>query len=396
MGLQVKQLTPLCEEFIPNQIIARTEQLNEIFKLTIIPYTNSNLWIEGDQGLGKTLIVRDFFAKEVENRTLGKIFYIYCEASFRSALADMCRAMNLHIPYRQIGAGSIAYEVLKTYPECPRYIFVIDEPEKIYKSAVKDIADFVHALYNHLLVAQKPFNILFISRENKNKASRTFSADTLSRLKLQGVIFPCYTSPQITEILKQRLDISLEPDQYQDHAIIALSNHIYKIGGDIRQALEIIRHAVDTSENCITLQKMEEAIEWGKIKWWRSQIIDRMPSPHWSLITRIAAVVAQNSIDDGVYIANQPDVLKMYTKTVRTLALPALSPSSVYYVIKKIGERYGYYKQDLEGRGASMHLIFEDKNDRNHIIRATDDVDWEEQLSFDRKRETWPVASCME
>lgn len=384
MPINYKQTAPLSENFTPSELLARTEQLQQLLNRTLVPYDNSNVWIEGDSGFGKTLTTR-FFMREVESRKAGKTFYIACERSLKNSLEELCRVQGLRIPRASISAVTIADEILQKFPDAPRYIFILDEPEKVYKTTVSDIANFVHPLYNHMVMQRKNFNIVFVSRDTQIRASRYLPKDTLSRLRLQGIIFPRYVYPQVSKIITQRLNLVLDTDQYQRRAIIRICQHIYRIGGDIRQALQILRHAIfDLAADKLTLEIAEQAIEWGKIEWWKAQLTERLPGPHWAFVAFIAAELAMSDETEAKsesFVIDQQTVMKRYVEKCAETGLKPLGASSVYYIIDQIDKRYGFFKQRLEGARAS--LLFE-KNDRNHILKAGGEVDWSEIFAFEQ------------
>jgi hypothetical protein len=394
MPLQCKQITPLSDNFTPNQLLARVEQLHKMFELTLVPYDNSNLWIEGDPGLGKTLTAR-FFMQEVENRKAGKTFYVACDRSLKNAIQDTCHSHGIEIARRSLSASSVAEELIRKYPDAPRYIFLLDEPEKVYRTAVavSDIANFVHPLHNYMTRNGKNFNIIFISRETKLKATTYFPEDTRSRLRLQGIIFPRYMFPQIVSILSQRMALVLDSEQFERTALNVLARHIYRIGGDIRQALDILRYAIfNLATKKLTNQVMEDAVEWGKTEWWKAQLTERIPSPHWSMIAYVASQLAKKDEEGETYSVDQPVVMRGYTETMTTQGLHPLGASSVYYIIEQINKRYGFFKQKLERNGVAAKLVF-DQHDREHIMKVGSAIDWTEAFAFEHPT-TDPLMSA--
>jgi Cdc6-like AAA superfamily ATPase len=321
--------------------------------------------------------------QEVEARKAGKVFYIACERSLRNSLEELCRIHDLKIPRRAISASSVCEEVTKKY-DAPRYVFILDEPEKVYKTAVSDIANFVHPLYNYMVSNKKNFNVIFVSRDTKLRANNYLPTDTLSRLRLQGIIFPRYTFPQITSILIQRLALALDNSQYDKAAVSMLSKHIYRIGGDMRQALQILRHAVfDLATDKLTTKVSEQAVEWGKLEWWKSQLTDRVPGPHWAFVTFIAAQLSKNNGDNKAFTVDQPAVMKTYAELCAEKDIHPLGTSSVYYIIDQISNRFGFFKQHLEKNGVHAQLIFEE-HDREHILRAGKTINWTDAFAFEQ------------
>ena len=198
-------------EFIPPTLVARENELQEITDYVVnTPFSTENLWVSGNAGLGKTLTCK-FFATKVEKEKLGKAFYMGCEKSIRNSIDKVRTHYHLPIARRDISASTFASAVLEAFPNT-KYFFIIDEPDKAY--AKRDIANFVHCLWNYLIDEHCKFSFLFISKFDVVRAGKIFPADTLSRLQLKSVIFPVYDAPEIVAILRQRLDHVMDSYKY--------------------------------------------------------------------------------------------------------------------------------------------------------------------------------------
>ena len=148
--------------------------------------------------------------------------------------------------------------------------FIIDEPQKARN--MKDVDSFIFSLYQTFLGKAK-FCFIFLSQMRYENASRSFAEDTLSRLQLKPMIFTMYDAPQIVSILKQRLDYALKPEAYDTKALYRLANHIRLIGGDMREALDILHQTMKfISKTKVTIDNINEGIEWGKNRWWKNEL----------------------------------------------------------------------------------------------------------------------------
>lgn len=368
-------------EFVPSTLVARENQLEELRKLVVAStFSNENAWVCGGPGLGKTLTVK-FLANEIDQKRLGKSFYMLCEKSIRNAINRVRVRYHLPTPKRDISASSLAQAMLKAYPD-QRYYIIIDEPDKAY--AKRDITNFVHCLWNVLIDENAQFSFIFVSKYDLTRTATIFgdnAADTISRLQLKPIIFPVYSAPEIVTILRQRLDLIMKPYQYDVAALYILAHHIHKVGGDMRQALEIMREAARIAGNQpITVSIVEQAVEWGKKTWWMRRL--RSIGPHWALIVFLAA--SQCKADDSLSI-DETVVIKLYFQAAAQYKVEPLGPSTVYWIIKQLsGSRSDgepFFELKLEKWGLPAQVIFE-RGERDRIVSVGKTFDWEDLLTF--------------
>lgn len=366
-------------EFIPTILVARDKQLKEIEDIVVnTTYSSENVWVSGRSGLGKTLTAR-FFAKRVTEQQHDPAFYMACEKSMRNSINKVRHQYHLPMTEREISGTGFANAIMELYPS-RKYYFIIDEPDKVY--AKRDITGFVHSLWNYLIEQNARFSFIFVSKVDMSKAPNLFQAtDTLSRLQLKPIIFPEYEAKEIVAILRQRLDLVVDTYKYDMAALFQLAHHIRRIGGDMRQALEILREAVRLSENqIITSQIIESAIEWGKKTWWTRRL--RSIPPHWALIVYLAAKRCKEKANISI---DELDIIKAYNTATSDFQVEPLSPSTVYFIIKQVSgashDIEPFFQHKLEKWGCQAQIEF-DESERDRIVSVGDGLDWKDLLAF--------------
>jgi cell division control protein 6 len=218
------------------------------------------------------------------------------------------------------------------------------------------------------------FNIIFLSQMRYLVAATSiFAPDTLSRLKLKPLMFPPYTADQIIEILKQRLDIMVEPEQYETIALSELARHIKRIGGDMRQALDILKEAVDIANDHLTQNWMNKAITWGKIQWWRNEMLS-LP-PHWSFILLITAMLSKKS---KFGYTTRGKVLTHYLMVAKEKGFEPISARTVYHAFSKLIDK-GFFHVETDLAKKEKFVL--DEGDQDRIIEAAKEIEWDGLLA---------------
>jgi Cdc6-like AAA superfamily ATPase len=370
--------SPLDLEWVPQTLVARENELQEIRDYVVnTPFSTENLWVSGKAGLGKTLTCK-FLASQIERDHIGKTFYMICEKSIRNSIDKVRTHYHLPMSRRDISASTFASAVLEAFPSM-KYFFIIDEPDKAY--AKRDIANFIHSLWNYLIDEHCKFSFLFISKFDMAHARKIFPTDTLSRLQLKELPFSPYDAPEIVAILKQRLDYVVQSYKYDLPALFVLAKHIRKVGGDMRQALEILRESVRLAKGqIITTSIMEQAVEWGKRTWWTRRL--RSLPPHWALITYLAASYCK---EKEIVKVDEPTIIKLYNEAVRGYNIEPLGPSTVYWIIKQLSgsreEGEPFFEHKLEKLGLPAEIVFE-KGERDRIANVGKSFDWPDMLTL--------------
>lgn len=374
MPLHYKQLSPLTEDFKPPQLLYRDSQLSELFKYV---QQNQNVWMEGGTGLGKTVTCK-VFSEEIEVRNMAKVFYFRCQPSIKDAIYAGQHYYDLRIPRREICGGRFALEIVANFPDVPRYVLILDEPERV-RMWRKDIPNFVHTFWNEMMDGQhKPFSIIFISQQPlMTKIERSFPSATLSRLKLKPIQFGIYPEEQIIGILKQRLQYVLDKSMYSDEPLQILAKHIYRIGGNLREALDLLIHAINIADTALTPEIITSTIDWGKNQWWTRKLRQGLNSPHTALLLYLTATLSEQkkSLTVGC-----PAVIQLYKEITNKLNRSPLSFVTLYSNFKTLVQEGVFTTEYETDKAFYMKLTFLDEGDRDWIVRVGKEIDWSELL----------------
>jgi Cdc6-like AAA superfamily ATPase len=374
--LQWVSLKPLEEEYQPPQLIVRDAELAQI--KDYVEGQDLNVWVEGKPGLGKTLTCK-FYMQDLERERRAKVFFVRADASFKDAVYNAQKYYGLTIPRREICGTRFAEEFTKKFLDAERYVFLIDEPERVW--ATRDIAGFIHTFYNTMLDLHKKFNIMFVSgRINLKRVERTFPEETISRLRLQSVIFSAYHVPQILAIFKQRLPLVIkDSSQYEDHALVLIAKHTYeRAKSDMRQGLLILKHAVQTAGYSITADVAEASIEWGKINWLKDKILKEF-SPHTAFILFVTASL---SSERNSLVIDCPSVIEAYRKRIKQISQDPVGLTSIYHGFKELASE-GLVKQGYEttDRAYQANLTFDEEKERDRILKIGKSINWDERFA---------------
>lgn len=373
--MRVKTFVPLSDDFKPPKLLHRDKQLRDMLKLIVERDVPENLWLEGGKGLGKTLTCK-CFADEVEARGAGKVIFMQCERSMKRAMESVCSCYGLPIPAREASPSSIASAVSKEYRNVGVLVFIIEEPENA--SSLLNVCSFTHTLYNVLLetCGKSRFSICFTSRLLFSVAEREFEGEKDSRLGLRPIIFNQYDAQQITDILRQRLDLMFEAsaDAYDEEALYLIARHVWRVGSDIREALKITRMAVELAENKITREVAEEAIERSKREWWLNQIL-QLP-PHQAFLLYLAA---EEACSNAGFTALQANVVDKYIRRTESMGVDRLDRRTVYYMLSDLAKKGFYGTEQIHAFGKPLKLTF-DKRDAERIIEACKNINWDKML----------------
>lgn len=341
-----------------------------------------SMWGQGDKGFGKTLTAK-CFVDEVQARGVALCFYFDWEHKLTKTLEGVNEKYGLDIPSYTLSASSIARKIIETTSPNQLLVFLIDEPQKAW--SIKDVDDTVFRLYQAFL-GQRKASFIFLSQLRYRLVEKHFSPDTLSRLQLKPIIFGAYDVPQMVDILKQRLDLMLKPEQYEENALFELSKHIRRIGGDMREALDLLRVGVESAIAKLDLPTMRRAIEWGKKRWWKDELTS-LPT-HWAFLLFLTA---REAIQNNAHGAIQSRIKVTYLREAKNMKFDPLSERSIYYVFTQLIDK-GYLQASIHGFGRRRATILQiDDRDKTHIFTVGKELDWESLLAVTSLEQSQPI-----
>ena len=383
--MKPKYLAPLYDDWSPPTLLYRDKELREILRLTVEAPAPSNLWIEGGKGLGKTLTCQ-FFAQEAKARGAGVVFYVQCGSSLNQSLKRACEREGVRVPYRNLNPLGVVSAALKQHPSSKAYYWVIDDPERVRDT--RSLSDFIRDAYNIFNQHGKRYAMLIVTRMSLKKAYtylEVFKED--SRLHPAPIIFQPYGVDEMIKIFEQRLHYAFERDDVYDvEALVTIAKHLWRVGSDIREGLEILRRAVlEIADQKLTQSDAEKAVEWAKKNWWRAKLL-ALP-PHWAYLAYIAAKRGRRA-EEGTVLADAFDVIDKYKDSLANeLKIEPLGKTSTYHALRRMSEIDGLFtiEKVKQGKVEVLKLRF-DEGEARHIIQAGDEIDWTGFLLSQRRQ----------
>jgi Cdc6-like AAA superfamily ATPase len=374
--MQPKYLGPLYDSWSPPTLLYRDKELRQILHLTVEAPVPNNLWIEGEKGLGKTLTCQ-FFAQEVEARGAGAVFYVQCGSSFIQSLRMACEREGVHVPFRNLNPLGVVSAVLKKSPNLTTYYWVIDDPERVRDP--RSLNDFVRDAYNVFNQQGKRHAILIATRMSLKKAYAFLDVlKSDSRLHPQPLIFQPYGVDEMVKIFEQRLHYAFERDDvYDSDALCIIAKHLWRIGSDIREGLEILRRSVlEIAGEKLAQKDAELAVEWAKKSWWREKLL-ALP-PHWAYLVYIAAKISGNA-GEGTALVDASNVIHKYRRDlIDNFKVEPLGKTSIYHALKRMSEMHGLFTiEKVKQGGLDILKLRFDQGEAGHIIQAGEEINWE-------------------
>jgi cell division control protein 6 len=242
--------------YLPDKIFHREQELILLSKIFIRliekPFLISRkVLIQGAVGIGKTLITKtfgDMLKKSAEKRKINlQYIHINCriEKTNYSVLYQILMKMKYPIPKR----GFSSQELISILHD---YLI----KQNIYLLLILDELNYLNLQNFDLIYSLTRLNE--ISNSDKSYLSlitivrditllSNLDNSTLSSLQGNILSLKKYSVNQIIDILKQRIDLSLNDGIFPDEMIEYIADTIFN-SGDLRNALNIVRNSVKIAE----------------------------------------------------------------------------------------------------------------------------------------------------
>ncbi|MFH2105649.1 MAG: AAA family ATPase [Candidatus Micrarchaeota archaeon] len=243
-----KDVSVLSPHFVPQNLPFRDDQIQLIMR-TVSPALKSqkprNLFIYGTTGTGKTCCtkwVMDEFNKIGKNC---KMVYLNCRV-YNSRYRILQRFLKEYDEeFAKSGFGlTVLYEkLLELIGGNNQMILVLDEIDM-----VKDLDDLVYTLTRANDEVRNTGGVSIVGISNKLSFKDALDPRSKSSLSEIEMIFPPYTSEQLKEILKQRIDGGFGENVVSDSAINLAAAITSQTSGDARYALKLLVKAGEIVE----------------------------------------------------------------------------------------------------------------------------------------------------
>ena len=244
--------------FIPEKIPVRNDLVNEICSKIKLS-DRYNLLLTGLTGNGKTMSM-----KKVIEKMGNEVCAVYVDCSENNSYGAVAKIILEKVknkPYRERGKNRYesADELRKLMltKRNKKLIFIFDEIDKLIKKR-DEHWNVLFPLLNH-------GNASFIFISNDGFVLGKLDRKIFPRLQCEKRFLDVYASGEIYEILKQRAELGLKKNCYDDFILLKIARFSSEVSGDIRFGIKLLeRTAVITelnNEKKISEKTIKKAIE---------------------------------------------------------------------------------------------------------------------------------------
>ena len=214
--------------------------------------TPSNVFIYGKTGTGKTAVVK-FVGKELlkKGRETGKkvnFIYINCEVVdtqyrlLQNIANHFIDEWSERIPFTGWPTDEVFAKLKQMIEkEGGVTVIILDEVDKLKGD---------EALYNLSRINSdlKQSRVSIVGISNDLKFTEFLDPRVKSSLGEENMIFPPYDAGELTDILKQRVELALRPNSLSEEVIPLCSALAAQEHGDARRALDLLRMSAELAE----------------------------------------------------------------------------------------------------------------------------------------------------
>ena len=243
--------------FIPDKLPHRNKELSLLSQLFLTLLTNPNeisrkILVTGKTGIGKTVTVKLFGEMLIKAAKKKEISINYIHVNCRKertsykVMIKILRSINKNFPKRGYSPQDLL-EIINDFLNIHNHhiLIILDELNYLIKND-NDLIYSLTRLNDDSFNAPQRVSIIGIIRDVS--CINNLDNSTLSTLQRNIIKFEKYTSEQIFDILKYRVEISLKKNVLTDELIEMISD-IVSMNGDIRYGLNLIWKAGKIAEN---------------------------------------------------------------------------------------------------------------------------------------------------
>lgn len=232
--------TYLTTNYEPEEPVGRREEIGEIAD-AVRPlaqrHDSDNLLIYGPAGAGKTTCVKHV-SQNLEDQASIKSVYINCwQYNTRSSLlTELLIQLGYPAPRKGKPVDELLGKIREWLDKNRGAAIVLDEFDQLQKQT-KIIYDL--QLINE--EAENPVGLLMVS--NQHPTGISLDPRSQSRLNCQTLEFNSYNTPQLEEILQDRVEKAFRPGTVTDDALRRIAETVAENSGDCRKALKTLLRA---------------------------------------------------------------------------------------------------------------------------------------------------------
>jgi cell division control protein 6 len=253
-----KQLNVLDTRYIPETIIGRDEQLDEVsanVQSIIDNYAPSNMWLTGPPGTGKTLVIR-YIMDYLQKRAKFQYAYVIATGSPHPLIRNITLQCGCRLPvgYMRSISDMRGYFEFWLEKNQSNAIIVVDEVDLLIDSNAEQLYDSL---------ARTP-HVCVIGISNKESSILKIENIKLdSSLQPIPVRFPPYTQHELEDILAHRASLAFKENVMDPILVKQFAAIAYQHGGDARFGLALLKEggmlANMAQRGAITHKDLDEA-----------------------------------------------------------------------------------------------------------------------------------------
>lgn len=279
-----KDKSVLQSNYSPHDIPYRDKQIESVASIlapALIGQRTSNLFIYGNTGTGKTLVIqyiRDQLLKRAKNsENPMKIVYLNCklkkvaDTEYR-ILAELIHRLGGEVAATGLPTDQVYNKFLSLLEDSHEKLFVVilDEIDQ----AVKKISD--NFLYNLTRLNSELSNtqIILVGISNDLRFLDSLDPRVRSSLSEEEIVFPPYNALQLQDILRKRADEAFKARSAASSAISKCAAFAAREHGDARRALDLLRVAGELAERVGEAKITTKHIDMANDKIERDKILD--------------------------------------------------------------------------------------------------------------------------
>ena len=341
----IKNREVLETTYLPNNFPHRDEEvrnLAEILQPSLDGSKPSNILIYGQTGTGKTAITqyvcRQLSEKSRESKKEVKMIYINCKQT--STAYGILSRIGQEVLGKKENEIPIAgwrteqiYEIVRRRIENEKInvVIVLDEVDALVQRAGSDILYYLTGM-NVDLVNSK---MSLIGISNNVGFTKNIDPRVKSRLGEESMTFSPYNASQLIDILQQRAGEAFNQGMVDKLVIRLCAGRAAQEHGDARQALDLLRIAVDIAErdgvenvDVSYVERAQSRMEEDQLK----KVILTLPLQHKAILSSVVL----NELYARLKTQTTGDVQEVYSNVCERLELDELTGRRVSQILSEL------------------------------------------------------------
>jgi len=331
----------LLSSYIPETIYHRDKEINKaaaILAPALKQEKPSNLFVYGNTGTGKTLVVRhvlDNMGEIAKNKEIPlKIVYVNCklkrvaDTEYR-LIAQLASFFGKSIPPTGLPTDEV-YKIFYSAIEKEKGIvlFVLDEIDQLIKRAGDNI------LYNLTRINEELKNsqISLIGISNDITFIENMDARVKSSLSEEDLLFSPYNAIEIQSILKERSLKAFKKNVIGQGVIEKCAAYVAREHGDARKAIELLRVSGEIAERSKNKTVSTEHIDEAEEKLEREKIFDIIKNHPKQFQAVLFSILSIKNKESSIYAG---EIYDFYRRLCFKIGLRPLTQRRVSDIIRE-------------------------------------------------------------